>query len=92
MDLLSGRVSHGPLSEDFSPFVTSMTAPVASGWSGLPGGTCCKAPRFHRARPDRTPVRTLEQPTEPITLEAGDDGIAGGGCRALLAVKLSGSF
>ena len=28
------------LSEGFSHFVTSMTAPVASGWSGWPGGAC----------------------------------------------------
>jgi hypothetical protein len=33
-------------------FVTSMTAPIASGGSGLPGGTCThwKAPPFHGAR------------------------------------------
>jgi hypothetical protein len=28
------------LPEGFSHFVTSMTAPVASGWSNLPGGAC----------------------------------------------------
>src|SRR5271163_3551182 len=28
------------LTEGFSHFVTSMTAPVASGWSDLPGGPC----------------------------------------------------
>src|SRR5208337_1669757 len=34
--------------EGFSHFVTSMTAPVASGWSVSPGGTCThwKAPPF----------------------------------------------
>ena len=38
--------------EGFSHFVTSMTAPVASGWSGSPGGACThwKAPPFHGAR------------------------------------------
>jgi hypothetical protein len=30
----------GPLSEGFSHFVASMTAPVASGWSDWPGGIC----------------------------------------------------
>lgn len=41
-----------PLSEGFSHFVTSMTAPVASGWSGWPGGICThwKAPPCHGAR------------------------------------------
>ena len=35
----------------FSHFVTSMTAPVASGWSGWPGGACTrwKAPPCHGA-------------------------------------------
>jgi len=34
--------------EGFSHFVTSMTAPVASGWSVSPGGICThwKAPPF----------------------------------------------
>ncbi len=38
--------------EGFSHFVTSMTAPVASGWSGWPGGICThwKAPPSHGAR------------------------------------------
>jgi hypothetical protein len=38
--------------EGFSHFVTSMTAPVASGWSGWPGGACTrwKAPPCHGAR------------------------------------------
>jgi hypothetical protein len=37
-----------PHSEGFSHFVTSMTAPVASGWSELPGGACThwKTPPF----------------------------------------------
>src|SRR5271165_5176358 len=45
-----------PHSEGFSHFVTSMTAPVASGWSDLPGGICThwKAPPFHGAHPLRT--------------------------------------
>ena len=36
--------------EGFSDFVTSMTAPVASGWSGWPDGACTrwKAPAFPR--------------------------------------------
>src|SRR6516164_2146634 len=37
------------LIEGFSHFVTSMTAPIASGWSESPGGTCThwKAPPCH---------------------------------------------
>jgi len=40
------------LIEGFSHFVTSMTAPIDSGWSGLPGGPCThwKAPPSHGAR------------------------------------------
>src|SRR5215467_542408 len=40
------------LIEGFSHFVTSMTAPIASGWSESPGGPCAhwKAPPFHGAR------------------------------------------
>jgi hypothetical protein len=40
-----------PLSEGFSHFVTSMTAPVASGWSVWPGGTLThwKTPPSHGA-------------------------------------------
>jgi integrase len=36
----------------FSDFVTSMTAPIASGWSESPGGPCThwKASPFHGAR------------------------------------------
>jgi hypothetical protein len=42
--------------EGFSHFVTSMTAPVASGWSGWPGGACThwKAPPCHGAHVNRT--------------------------------------
>src|SRR5882762_3699881 len=44
------------LSEGFSHFVTSMTAPVASGWSGCRVGLAPtgKAPPFHGARHKRT--------------------------------------
>jgi hypothetical protein len=42
--------------EGFSHFVTSMTAPVASGWSVWPGGACThwKAPPCHGAHVKRT--------------------------------------
>ena len=45
-----------PLIEGFSHFVTSMTAPIASGWSELPGGprTHWKAPPLHGARRKRS--------------------------------------
>src|SRR5689334_7582079 len=44
------------LSEGFSHFVTSIAAPVASGWSVSPGGACThwKAPPSHGARHKRT--------------------------------------
>jgi hypothetical protein len=44
------------LIEGFSHFVTSMSAPIASGWERLPGGarTHWKAPFCHGARPSRT--------------------------------------
>src|SRR6516165_5243763 len=47
-----------PLIEGFSHFVTSMTAPIASGWSESPGGPCThwKAPPCHGAPPLR-PLR-----------------------------------
>src|SRR5689334_5674282 len=43
------------LIEGFSHFVTSMTAPIASGGSESPGGACThwKAPPFHGAHPLR---------------------------------------
>src|SRR6202008_2815396 len=43
------------LIEGFSHFVTSMTAPIASGWSDSPGGACThwKAPPCHGARRKR---------------------------------------
>src|ERR1700751_666417 len=42
------------LIEGFSHFVASMTAPIASGWSESPGGTCThwKAPPCHGAPPN----------------------------------------
>jgi len=45
-----------PLSEGFSHFVTSMAAPVASGWSGCRVGLAPtgKTPPFHGAHPMRT--------------------------------------
>src|SRR6201998_1269023 len=44
------------LIEGFSHFVTSMTAPIASGGSESPGGTCThwKAPPCHGAHPNPT--------------------------------------
>src|SRR5215472_1495714 len=44
------------LIKGFSHFVTSMTAPIASGWSESPGGprTHCKAPPFHGARREQS--------------------------------------
>jgi hypothetical protein len=44
------------LIEGFSHFVTSMTAPIASGWSRLPDGICThwKAPPLHGAHPEQT--------------------------------------
>src|ERR1700739_2866725 len=46
----------GKLIEGFRHFVPSMTAPIASGWSESPGGTCThwKAPPCHGAHPFRT--------------------------------------
>src|ERR1700724_3359482 len=45
-----------PLSEGFRHFVSSMPAPVASGWSESPGGACTrwKAPPCHGAHPPRS--------------------------------------
>ena len=45
-----------PLFEGFSHFVTSMTAPIASGGSESPGGACThwKAPPCHGAHPKRS--------------------------------------
>src|ERR1700758_2181542 len=59
------------LIEGFSHFVTSMTAPIASGWSESPGGTCThwKAPPCHGARGRRT-MRFLVKVSFPV--EAGN--------------------
>src|SRR5207302_5192530 len=48
-----------PLSEGFRHFVSSMPAPVASGWSDSPGGACThwKAPPCHGAPPSLDAVR-----------------------------------
>ena len=54
--------------EGFSHFVTSMTAPVASGWSGWPGGACTrwKAPPWHGARKQRSfPAVVVNRPIRP---------------------------
>ena len=46
------------LSEGFSHFVTSMTAPIASGRSDLPGGPCThwKAPPYHGGHGQEQPL------------------------------------
>ena len=60
-----------PLIEGFSHFVTSMTAPIASGGSESPGGPCThwKAPPCHGAHPkpsfagrETSAARDLHQP------------------------------
>src|ERR1700746_3644735 len=57
------------LIEGFSHFVTSMTAPIASGWSESPGGACThwKAPPCHGAHPLRTfdPAHEIEPLATP---------------------------
>ena len=55
--------------EGFSHFVTSMTAPVASGWSGWPGGlrTHWKAPPCHGAHVHRTFVAEFAHRLDPTT-------------------------
>src|ERR1700720_2076454 len=58
-----------PLPEGFRHFVTSMPAPVASGWSESPGGACThwKAPPCHGAHPLRTfgAAYQIENPAAP---------------------------
>src|SRR6516225_706964 len=51
------------LIEGFSHFVTSMTAPIASGWSESPGGACThwKAPPCHGAPPTRSLPRACRR-------------------------------
>jgi inhibitor of KinA sporulation pathway (predicted exonuclease) len=56
------------LSEGFSHFVTSMTAPAASGWSELPGGprTHWNIVAFHGAHPKRSlPGAAMNMPLRP---------------------------
>ena len=52
-------VDRDTLTEGFSHFVASIAAPVASGWSVLPGGICThwRAPPLHGANPKRTSCR-----------------------------------
>jgi hypothetical protein len=52
------------LIECFNHFVASMTALIASGWSGLPGGvrTHWKAPPCHGAHPKQTSSQTSRIP------------------------------
>jgi len=47
--------------EGFSHFVTSVTAPITSGWSISPGGACThwKAPPLHGAHPLRSFVSQM---------------------------------
>src|SRR5271156_760361 len=70
------------LTRGFSHFVTSMTAPVASGWSGLPGGNCThwKAPPFHGAR-QKPPLALKEgcRFCEGFRMTASTDDVAGTG-------------
>jgi hypothetical protein len=61
------------LSEGFSHFVTSMTAPVASGWSGRRVGLAPtgKAPPYHGAHPipdnPTVPARDVQRSGNPDT-------------------------
>src|SRR5215470_4734830 len=64
------------LIEGFSHFVTSMTAPIASGWSESPGGACThwKARRLvtahTRSRPSgRAGLRSVFDPSETWALQ-----------------------
>ena len=59
-----GHRNRDPLSEGFRHFVSSMPAPVASGWSESPGGPCThwKAPPCHGAHPFRTLVVSVSLP------------------------------
>src|SRR5207253_10447492 len=56
------------LTEGFSHFVTSMTAPVASGWSGCRVGFAPtgKAPPYHGAHPKRSSdLANQQSPVDP---------------------------
>src|SRR6476659_9847176 len=63
-----------PLIEGFSHFVTSMTAPIASGRSEAPGGTCThwKAPPCHGAHPKRSSDGDVERLRRAKTRERRD--------------------
>src|ERR1700750_170982 len=62
------------LSEGFSHFVTSIAAPVASGWSVSPGGACThwKAPPSHGARHKRS-FRLLANSSDVPARERDDN-------------------
>src|ERR1700746_690098 len=67
------------LIEGFSHFVASMTAPIASGWSESPGGTCThwKAPPCHGAPPKssfRAPSRHDAAALRPRSRQLGGAG------------------
>src|ERR1700746_2388409 len=71
------------LIEGFSHFVTSMTAPIASGWSESPGGACThwKAPPCPGAHPARTSAgerwcRCRRFPADRLMKHMGRDAIA----------------
>jgi hypothetical protein len=63
------------LPEGFSHFVTSMTAPVASGWSGCRVGFAPtgKAPPYHGARQERTLVSKGWNVIETATVSGTDN-------------------
>src|SRR5467141_5405676 len=63
-------VFRDPLSEGFRHFVTSMPAPVASGWSESPGGprTHWKAPPCHGAPPTRSLTKVSSEVSGGWTL------------------------
>src|SRR5690349_14645107 len=79
-----------PLPEGFRHFVSSMPAPVASGWSESPGGACThwKAPPCHGAHPKETfawrrgllrsgfPQRATD--VGPIRLNSGSSAVEDG--------------
>jgi hypothetical protein len=71
------------LTEGFSHFVTSMTAPVTSGWSDLPGGiyTHWKAPPLHGARHIRTPAPQQTALAATLEVARSNASSAGIGCR-----------
>src|SRR5437870_10793255 len=58
-----------PLSEGFRHFVSSMPAPVASGWSESPGGACThwKAPPCHGAPPQQSFLSAIAAVPSPIS-------------------------